>query len=77
MKEKLKVALIIFPAILAGCFMLLMLIFQIGYRDFGIVTPLTILAHEEVMLPIYVLFVGAMLSILLCVVMGGKSKRGR
>lgn len=72
MKEKLKVAFIFLPSMLAGCFMLLWLILQIMYRNFGIVTSLTILAHEDVVSPIYALFVGVMLSIMLFVVTGIK-----
>lgn len=64
-----KVGIIeLIPVYLAALFLAVMLVLQVLIRYFGIVTSLTFWADSNIMLPIYILFASAILSILLWMV---------
>lgn len=73
--KKYREILVILPVGVAGIFMAVALLFQISYSVLGMVTPLTTWFHLNVLVPIYFLLLGVMLSILLWAgykVRGGK-----
>lgn len=57
--------LIMLPVTISGIFMVLWIVLQVLYRFFNVTTELTTLANKEIMLPIIFLFVGAMLTLVL------------
>ncbi len=65
MAEGTKRVLILIPVMIGGLFLPLFLMADSMYENGMVVNNLTLYAHENVMFPIYVAFLGAILSICL------------